>query len=124
MKSSIFVLLSLATIDTAMAQTTPVGIVESPCAYDPGLPLAEVRALDFGQVCHYEKDNAAIINARKRPRVVFYGDSITQGWGNDKEFFSPESGYVCRGIGGQTTSQLLVRFKPDVLDLTLIRQFF
>ncbi len=52
-------------------------------------------------------------------RVVFYGDSITDAWGRQKgtgEFF-PGKGYVNRGISGQTTPQMLVRFEQDVVRL-------
>ena len=46
-------------------------------------------------------------------RVVFFGDSITQSWDLDKYF--PSAGYVNRGISGQTTAQMLVRFRQDVI---------
>lgn len=50
-------------------------------------------------------------------RVVFMGNSITEGWINhDPEFFSGNP-YVNRGISGQTTPQMLVRFRPDVINL-------
>jgi len=50
-------------------------------------------------------------------RVVFLGDSITEGWGPaDGKFFAGRA-FVNRGIGGQTTSQMLVRFRQDVIDL-------
>jgi lysophospholipase L1-like esterase len=51
-------------------------------------------------------------------RVVFMGDSITDIWGNTKfgPFF-PGKPYINRGIGGQTTPQMLIRFRPDVIDL-------
>ncbi len=54
-----------------------------------------------------------------RPRVVLMGNSITDGWpGADPEFFASKTyEYVGRGIGGQTTPQMLVRFRQDVLDL-------
>jgi lysophospholipase L1-like esterase len=48
-------------------------------------------------------------------RVVFLGDSITDGWRLDESF--PGKPYVNRGISGQTTAQMLVRFYPDVLAL-------
>jgi lysophospholipase L1-like esterase len=48
-------------------------------------------------------------------RVVFMGDSITQGWKLDAAF--PGKPYVNRGISGQTTPQMLVRFRQDVIDL-------
>jgi acyl-CoA thioesterase I len=61
-------------------------------------------------------------NARLAPpaageqRVVFLGDSITEGWAADGNFF-PGKPYVNRGIGGQTTAQMLVRFRQDVIGL-------
>jgi lysophospholipase L1-like esterase len=48
-------------------------------------------------------------------RVVFYGDSITQGWDLAKSF--PGKPYINRGISGQTTPQMLVRFRQDVIGL-------
>ncbi|MEM9390658.1 MAG: GDSL-type esterase/lipase family protein, partial [Bacteroidota bacterium] len=51
-------------------------------------------------------------------RVVFMGNSITEGWLlNDSLTFFQENGYINRGIGGQTTPQMLVRFRQDVIDL-------
>jgi acyl-CoA thioesterase-1 len=57
-------------------------------------------------------------------RVVFIGDSITEGWGQkgtatspDRAEFFPGKPYINRGISGQTTPQMLVRFRQDVIDL-------
>ena len=71
---------------------------------------------DYGQLARYRKANAAL----KPPspgenRVVFFGDSITDSWQLDEYF--PGKPYVNRGIGGQTTPQMLVRFRQDVIDL-------
>jgi lysophospholipase L1-like esterase len=71
---------------------------------------------DYGQLARYRDANAAL----KPPtagenRVVFFGDSITDIWKLDESF--PGKPYVNRGIGGQTTSQMLVRFRQDVIDL-------
>ena len=50
-------------------------------------------------------------------RVVFMGNSITENWGNiDPDFFK-NNDYICRGIGGQVSSQMLVRFREDVINL-------
>ena len=49
-------------------------------------------------------------------RVVFLGDSITEGWAKDK-FFTESAHFVGRGISGQTTQQMLVRFRADVIEL-------
>jgi len=50
-------------------------------------------------------------------RVVFMGDSITDGWGKGQAQFFPGKPYINRGISGQTTPQMLVRFRPDVIAL-------
>ena len=71
---------------------------------------------DFGQLARYRDANAAL----KPPvpgenRVVFFGDSITDLWRLEDYF--PGKPYLNRGIGGQTTPQMLVRFRQDVIDL-------
>lgn len=71
---------------------------------------------DFGELGHFRAANAALPPpAPGEKRVVFFGDSITEGWPLDQ--FFPGRPYVNRGIGGQTTSQALVRFRQDVIDL-------
>ncbi|HEY1848712.1 MAG TPA: SGNH/GDSL hydrolase family protein [Opitutaceae bacterium] len=74
--------------------------------------------LEWAYQSRYHDANLALpAPAPSRPRVVFMGDSITEGWmGADAGFFS-SSGYLDRGISGQTTSQMLVRFRQDVIDL-------
>jgi len=73
-------------------------------------------ANDYGQLSRYAAANAALPpTAPDQPRVIFFGDSITDGWHLDQYF--PGKPYVNRGIGGQTTPQMLVRFRQDVLDL-------
>jgi lysophospholipase L1-like esterase len=71
---------------------------------------------DFGQLARYHDANAAL----KPPlpgenRVVFFGDSITDIW--KLEDYFPGKPYLNRGIGGQTTPQMLVRLRQDVIDL-------
>jgi lysophospholipase L1-like esterase len=71
---------------------------------------------DFGQLARYRQANAALKSpAPGENRVVFYGDSITDIW-HIEEYF-PGKPYINRGIGGQTTPQMLVRFRQDVIDL-------
>lgn len=70
---------------------------------------------DYGQLARYRDANTAL----KPPtpgenRVVFFGDSITDMWRLDESF--PNKPYVNRGISGQTTSQMLVRFRQDVIN--------
>jgi len=77
------------------------------------------RLLDWPQLARYRDENAALPPAAAGTRrVVFFGDSITEGWGpTGSERFFPGKPYVNRGISGQTTAQMLVRFRQDVLDL-------
>jgi lysophospholipase L1-like esterase len=71
---------------------------------------------DYGQLSRYHDDDVKLGPAAAgEQRVVFFGDSITDIWKLDESF--PGKHYVNRGIGGQTTPQMLVRFRPDVIDL-------
>src|SRR5436309_1171715 len=71
---------------------------------------------DYGQLARYRGANAALKPAAPgENRVVFFGDSITDIWPIADSF--PGKPYVKRGIGGQTTSQMLVRFHQDVINL-------
>jgi len=71
---------------------------------------------DYGQLARYREANAKLgPPAGGESRVVFFGDSITDLWKLEDSF--PGKPYVNRGIGGQTTPQMLVRFRQDVIDL-------
>ena len=71
---------------------------------------------DFGEIGRYREANAKLSPpAASENRVVFFGDSITDMW-SLAEYF-PGKPYVNRGIGGQTTPQMLVRFREDVIAL-------
>lgn len=76
---------------------------------------------DYGGLRYYAADNAALLAARPAPgpRVLFFGDSITHNWGNRhySDLFQRKPNYINRGIGGQTTAQMLLRFRDDVLAL-------
>jgi lysophospholipase L1-like esterase len=73
---------------------------------------------DWANLERYRSDNLKIGNpAKGEQRVVFMGNSITEGWINIcPEFFSGKP-YIDRGISGQTTPQMLIRFRPDVINL-------
>jgi lysophospholipase L1-like esterase len=71
---------------------------------------------DFGQLARYREANAALAPpAAGEKRVVFLGDSITDYW-RLSDYFSGKP-YINRGIDGQTTPEMLVRFRQDVIDL-------
>lgn len=72
-------------------------------------------AVDFPGVCRYRAANAALPPATPR-RIVFFGDSITERWLTLRpDFFAGDR--VDRGIGGQTTRQMIARFRSDVIEL-------
>jgi lysophospholipase L1-like esterase len=82
--------------------------------------MAEMRQklVDWAQLDRYRAENATLpMPAPGEQRVVFCGDSITDGWGRSGGAFFPGKPYVNRGIGGQTTPQMLVRFQQDVVHL-------
>jgi len=73
---------------------------------------------DWPNFERYKEDNLKLgLPKADENRVVFMGNSITQGWGEvDSDFFVGKP-YINRGISGQTTPQMLVRFRPDVVNL-------
>lgn len=73
---------------------------------------------DWAELNRYAEANKKIAPKKGETRVVFLGDSITDIWDeNGFGGFFPGKPYINRGIGGQTTPQMLVRFRPDVIDL-------
>jgi lysophospholipase L1-like esterase len=128
--------LAVATI-TARQQTAPVAAPPSVPAAAPAsapapmptcpematamtaLMRSDVRLRDWAELARYREANRSVgAPAASEARVVFMGDSITDAWPQPRfgEFF-PGKPYVGRGISGQTTPQMLIRFRPDVIDL-------
>lgn len=68
---------------------------------------------DWANFSRYEAANKTV---KKSPKVVFMGNSITEGWWNNDSLFFKANGYIGRGISGQTSSQMLVRFRTDVIN--------
>jgi lysophospholipase L1-like esterase len=87
--------------------------------------LVEQRYSDWGYLAKFrDADKELPPPAADETRVVFMGDSITEGWGMKATATSPARGvffpgkpYLNRGISGQTSPQMLVRFRQDVIDL-------
>jgi lysophospholipase L1-like esterase len=79
----------------------------------------DTRMRDWAEMARYRDANKTVAPpARTDARVVFMGDSITDGWQQPRYGgFFPGKPYVDRGISGQTTPQMLVRFRRDVIDL-------
>ncbi|HEX3229492.1 MAG TPA: SGNH/GDSL hydrolase family protein [Pyrinomonadaceae bacterium] len=91
-----------------------------PCAdTKTQLTRAENRLKDWPALARYRDANGQLAQpSRNEARVVFMGDSITDSWDDPKYGgFFPGKPYVDRGISGQTTPQMLLRFRPDVIAL-------
>ena len=73
---------------------------------------------DMVNLARYAAENAQLpVPSPGEQRVVFLGNSITEGWVKQRPAFFKENAYVGRGISGQTSLQLLLRFRQDVIDL-------
>lgn len=76
-------------------------------------------AQDWADLGRYREDNARLIESKSSENnVVFIGNSITDSWPSYMPEFFQENHYIGRGISGQTTPQMLVRFRPDVIALS------
>jgi len=73
-------------------------------------------ARDFGMIGYYADDNAKLLASKAPVDVVFMGDSITEGWMDKRPAFFTR-GRIDRGIGGQTTPQMVLRMMSDVVAL-------
>lgn len=95
-----------------------------PVLMTTGLSSFHCAAQDWPNLNRYREANKAIMEMRKNDSedarknwVVFMGNSITQNWASlDPQFFS-ENDYIGRGISGQTSPQMLLRFRQDVIHL-------
>jgi lysophospholipase L1-like esterase len=111
MRISLAVLLALPVFAQQPAPPPPPGI---PYTLQPIYQLVN----DYGNLRRYAADNQKVQPpAAGEDRVVFMGDSITDGWGrgNNGSSFFPGRPYINRGISGQVTAQMLLRFYPDVV---------
>src|SRR5689334_24401832 len=79
---------------------------------------AQTQTTDWPQLSRYRDANATLpAPTPNENRVVFMGNSITEAWAKSFESLFPGKPYVGRGISGQTTPQMLVRFRQDVVAL-------
>lgn len=77
------------------------------------LPLSAQNA-DWARFGTYAEANSSVT---VKPKAVLLGDSITEGWARQDPDFFTKNNFLGRGISGQTTSQILVRMRPDVVNL-------
>ncbi len=90
-----------------------------------GLSTPNCAAQDWPDLNRYRNENQALLEARRNDAndaqknwVVFMGDSGTQGWTEKDPDFFTQNNYIGRGINGQTTPQMLLRFRQDVIKLS------
>ncbi len=126
MKTLLFAFTTLA-LPAIYAQATPPAMPQPhPEQIQPQPEAPKVQAhpasgekmQDWANLSRYRADNAKVgAPAAGEDRVVFMGDSITDAWGRGRGEFFPGKPYINRGISGQTTPQMLIRFRPDVIAL-------
>lgn len=75
----------------------------------------DLQVYDYINFEKYADDNQRLMDGKVKPSVIFMGNSITEGWSVHQPDFMSKNGYVNRGISGQTTDQMLLRFRQDVL---------
>jgi lysophospholipase L1-like esterase len=138
MKYRVLVAALVLATSTASAQTPPsVSAQAAPAApaqqaTPPALPSCQelaaavqaaarndARLSDWPNLARYREANRSVAApAPDQARVVFMGDSITDAWPQPRfGAFFPGKPYIGRGISGQTTPQMLIRFRPDVIAL-------
>jgi len=115
-------LLMLLVAGLVLPEVAPCQLVEdftltrTPCCLPAAAQNLAIQLQDWNQLGRYYADNQRLKALPADPRrVVFMGDSITDGWKLAESF--PGKPYVNRGISGQTTPQMLVRMFPDVIEL-------
>jgi len=80
--------------------------------------MYERNKVDWPYLNRYREENSKLgLPLAGEKRVVFMGNSITEGWKDICPDYFTGKPYICRGISGQTTPQMLVRFRPDVIAL-------
>lgn len=80
--------------------------------------MNEMFRNDFANLKKYSSENEMVgLPGKAEKRVVFMGNSITEWWGPYWNKYFSNKPYINRGIAGQTTAQMLIRFKPDVVNL-------
>ena len=79
---------------------------------------SSIFAQDWANLGRFKEEKTSIMQEEiTGKRIVFMGNSITEGWSTFDSVFFSENQFINRGIGGQTTPQMLLRFKQDVIDI-------
>ena len=81
------------------------------------IKLIEINGQDWPNLLKYKNANIELDSLESKNRIVFMGNSITELWTTVSQSFFDNKNYVNRGISGQTTPQMLIRFRQDVINL-------
>ena len=119
MRLFLIVMLSAVSPLHASAQTQPASPAPVPSCPELARAITDLtrndaRLRDWANLARYREANRTLASP---PQVVFMGDSITDTWQQEQFKFFQGKPYADRGISGQTTPQMLVRFRPDVINL-------
>ena len=120
MFTAFFLVMMVTAFVAAQSPATPAPATADPCAETKAqLTEMENRLKDWPDLGRYHDANSkTAAPAKDEQRVVFMGDSITDSWDDPKYGgFFPGKPYIDRGISGQTTPQMLIRFRAEVIAL-------
>src|SRR5262245_11715903 len=112
------ILLGLAVLGCVVSAQSPRDCASTLAAFEQRLESQRRMLTDWAGLIRYGSENTELPPpAPGEDRVVFLGDEVTENWGRGAAKFFPGKSYLNRGIKGQTTPQMLVRFRQDVIAL-------
>jgi lysophospholipase L1-like esterase len=112
------ILLGLAVLSCLVSARSPLDCASITAALEQRVETQRRLLSDWAGLIRYGSENTELPAPKpNEDRVVFLGDEITENWGRGSERFFPGKPYLNRGITGQTTPQMLVRFRQDVIAL-------
>jgi len=112
------ILLGLAVLSCLVSAQSPRDCASVTAALEQRLEAQRRLLADWAGLIRYGSENTELPTPKPgEDRVVFLGDEITENWGRGSAQFFPGKSYLNRGIKGQTTPQMLVRFRQDVIAL-------
>lgn len=79
--------------------------------------IANAQNRDWANINRYQNSNKELVETKRQIEAVFIGNSITESWVKLHNSFFTENNYVGRGISGQTSAQILLRMRADVIKL-------
>ena len=116
--NSLKILLGVIALGLILAARSPQDCASIAAAFEQRMEAQRHYLMDWAGLIRYGSENTELPRPKAdENRVVFLGDEITEFWAQDQSKFFPGKPYLNRGIKGQTTPQMLVRFRQDVIML-------